>query len=109
LQGSFDCGFGPEQGAAQVPLASAHPFLCSAPAGWFSLNVPSGLTLYWFVNNIISTGQQASTSAHSMQSLLSCQRNSSSCRRTRCGRDLILSLRALSRMQMSIAFHAMPH
>ena len=27
-------------------------------AGWFSLNVPSGLTLYWLVNNIISTGQQ---------------------------------------------------
>jgi len=26
--------------------------------GWFSLNVPSGLTLYWFVNNILSTGQQ---------------------------------------------------
>jgi YidC/Oxa1 family membrane protein insertase len=26
--------------------------------GWFSLNVPSGLTLYWFVNNIISTAQQ---------------------------------------------------
>jgi hypothetical protein len=28
------------------------------PAGWFSLNVPSGLTLYWFVNNIISTAMQ---------------------------------------------------
>ena len=27
-------------------------------AGWFSLNVPSGLTLYWFVNNILSTAQQ---------------------------------------------------
>jgi YidC/Oxa1 family membrane protein insertase len=27
--------------------------------GWFSLNVPSGLTLYWFVNNIISTAQQS--------------------------------------------------
>ena len=26
--------------------------------GWFSLNVPSGLTLYWFINNILSTGQQ---------------------------------------------------
>eukprot|EP00878_Enallax_costatus_P013245 GHUV01013847.1.p1 GENE.GHUV01013847.1~~GHUV01013847.1.p1 ORF type:complete len:328 (+),score=122.55 GHUV01013847.1:184-1167(+) len=26
--------------------------------GWFSLNVPSGLTLYWFVNNIISTAMQ---------------------------------------------------
>ncbi|GMH43273.1 hypothetical protein BSKO_11195 [Bryopsis sp. KO-2023] len=27
--------------------------------GWFSLNVPSGLTLYWITNNILSTGQQA--------------------------------------------------
>jgi len=26
--------------------------------GWFSLNVPAGLTLYWFVNNILSTTQQ---------------------------------------------------
>ena len=26
--------------------------------GWFSLNVPSGLTLYWFVNNILTTVQQ---------------------------------------------------
>lgn len=26
--------------------------------GWFSLNVPSGLTLYWLVNNILSTSQQ---------------------------------------------------
>merc|ERR1712188_256018 len=25
--------------------------------GWFSLNVPSGLTLYWFTNNILSVGQ----------------------------------------------------
>lgn len=25
--------------------------------GWFSLNVPSGLTLYWIVNNVITTGQ----------------------------------------------------
>ncbi|CAI7772998.1 unnamed protein product [Closterium sp. NIES-54] len=25
--------------------------------GWFSLTVPSGLSLYWFVNNILSTGQ----------------------------------------------------
>lgn len=28
-------------------------------AGYFSLNVPSGLALYWFVNNILSTSQQA--------------------------------------------------
>lgn len=27
--------------------------------GYFALNVPSGLALYWFVNNILSTGQQA--------------------------------------------------
>jgi len=26
--------------------------------GYFSLNVPSGLTLYWFVNNLLSTAQQ---------------------------------------------------
>ncbi|KAK9799392.1 hypothetical protein WJX73_000526 [Symbiochloris irregularis] len=26
--------------------------------GWFSLNVPAGLTLYWFTNNLLSTGQQ---------------------------------------------------
>eukprot|EP00891_Asterochloris_glomerata_P004985 jgi/Astpho2/4985/Aster-06718 len=26
--------------------------------GYFSLNVPSGLTLYWFTNNILTTGQQ---------------------------------------------------
>lgn len=28
------------------------------PAGYFSLNVPSGLTLYWFANNLITTAQQ---------------------------------------------------
>lgn len=34
-------------------------FLLVLPCpGWFSLNVPSGLTLYWFVNNIISTAMQ---------------------------------------------------
>ncbi|EIE23496.1 hypothetical protein COCSUDRAFT_15426 [Coccomyxa subellipsoidea C-169] len=26
--------------------------------GWFSLNVPSGLTIYWFINNVLSTAQQ---------------------------------------------------
>lgn len=26
--------------------------------GYFSLNVPSGLALYWFTNNLLSTGQQ---------------------------------------------------
>ena len=33
----------------------AAPF---APAGYFSLNVPSGLTLYWFTNNLLTTAQQ---------------------------------------------------
>ena len=27
-------------------------------AGYFALNVPSGLALYWFVNNLLSTAQQ---------------------------------------------------
>lgn len=27
--------------------------------GWFSLNVPAGLTLYWFTNNLLSVGQTA--------------------------------------------------
>ena len=27
-------------------------------AGYFSLNVPSGLTIYWLTNNILTTGQQ---------------------------------------------------
>jgi hypothetical protein len=35
-----------------------HKLRCSI-AGYFALNVPSGLALYWFVNNILSTGQQA--------------------------------------------------
>ncbi|KAL6774126.1 ALB3B [Auxenochlorella protothecoides x Auxenochlorella symbiontica] len=26
--------------------------------GWFSLNVPSGLGLYWLTNNLVTTGQQ---------------------------------------------------
>ena len=26
--------------------------------GYFSLNVPSGLTLYWFTNNLVTTAQQ---------------------------------------------------
>ena len=32
-------------------------------AGYFSLNVPSGLTLYWFNNNLLTTGQQVSSLA----------------------------------------------
>ena len=30
--------------------------VCSA--GYFALNVPSGLALYWFTNNLLSTAQQ---------------------------------------------------
>jgi len=26
--------------------------------GWFSLSVPSGLSIYWFTNNVLSTAQQ---------------------------------------------------
>jgi membrane protein insertase Oxa1/YidC/SpoIIIJ len=43
---------------ADTPLTLSlppHPIL---HPGWFSLNVPSGLTLYWFINNIISTSMQ---------------------------------------------------
>jgi YidC/Oxa1 family membrane protein insertase len=28
--------------------------------GWFSLNVPSGLTLYWITNNFLTTAQSVS-------------------------------------------------
>ena len=37
-----------------VKILSVHWML----AGYFSLNVPSGLTLYWFTNNLLTTGQQ---------------------------------------------------
>lgn len=43
----------PQQQQTQAILGFI-PFMI----GWFSLNVPSGLTLYWFVNNIISTAMQ---------------------------------------------------
>eukprot|EP00879_Flechtneria_rotunda_P020718 GHRR01021804.1.p1 GENE.GHRR01021804.1~~GHRR01021804.1.p1 ORF type:complete len:405 (+),score=126.33 GHRR01021804.1:88-1302(+) len=43
----------PQQKQTQAILGFI-PFMI----GWFSLNVPSGLTLYWFVNNIISTALQ---------------------------------------------------
>ncbi len=43
----------PNQAGAQAVLKFI-PFMI----GWFSLNVPSGLTLYWLVNNILSTAQQ---------------------------------------------------
>eukprot|EP00210_Caulerpa_lentillifera_P006806 g6505.t1 len=40
--------------------SGAQTFLKFLPLllGWFSLNVPSGLTLYWITNNILTTGQQ---------------------------------------------------
>lgn len=39
--------------------ASANAILKFLPfmIGWFSLNVPSGLTLYWLVNNVLTTAQ----------------------------------------------------
>ena len=37
-------------------------------AGWFSLNVPSGLTIYWFINNVLSTAQQV----HPPRPVISC-------------------------------------
>ena len=40
--------------------AGSRAFLKVLPLllGWFSLNVPSGLTLYWITNNVLTTGQQ---------------------------------------------------
>lgn len=43
----------PSQAQAQAILK-----LLPLMIGWFSLNVPSGLTLYWLINNLLSTGQQ---------------------------------------------------
>lgn len=43
----------PSQQSSQAILKFL-PFMI----GYFSLNVPSGLALYWFVNNILSTSQQ---------------------------------------------------
>jgi YidC/Oxa1 family membrane protein insertase len=31
---------------------------CVCGAGWFSLNVPSGLCVYWLTNNVLTTAQQ---------------------------------------------------
>eukprot|EP00960_Hanusia_phi_P036608 752418-Hanusia_phi.AAC.2 len=48
-------------------LLILHPILLFPPAlspltapsvGWFALNVPAGLGVYWVFNNVISTGQQ---------------------------------------------------
>eukprot|EP00798_Chlamydomonas_sp_ICE-L_P013718 gene13718-19613_t len=46
-----------QEGAEPNPSTAILKFL-PLMIGWFSLNVPSGLTLYWFVNNILSTAQQ---------------------------------------------------
>ena len=42
-----------------VRLLWVHAIRSTWCTGYFSLNVPSGLALYWFTNNILSTGQQA--------------------------------------------------
>ncbi|KAL6745329.1 inner membrane ALBINO3-like protein 2, chloroplast precursor [Haematococcus lacustris] len=47
----------PSQDPAQAQTQAILQFL-PLMIGWFSLNVPAGLTLYWFVNNILSTAQQ---------------------------------------------------
>jgi len=51
----------PHEGGADGGAASSQAILKFLPLmiGWFSLNVPAGLTLYWFTNNLLSTAQQA--------------------------------------------------
>ncbi|GAB4814151.1 hypothetical protein N2152v2_001197 [Parachlorella kessleri] len=51
----------PQQNQNDQSAQQANAILKFMPLliGWFSLNVPSGLTLYWFANNIITTAQQA--------------------------------------------------
>lgn len=53
------CTAPPTTRAPTLPTSSMPPPLLFPLPGWFSLNVPSGLTLYWFANNIITTAQQA--------------------------------------------------
>ena len=50
-----------QPGAPQQPEGGANAILKFLPLmiGWFSLNVPSGLTLYWFTNNILTVTQTA--------------------------------------------------
>ena len=47
------------QQSADPSQAQANAILKFLPfmIGWFSLNVPAGLTLYWIVNNVITTTQ----------------------------------------------------
>jgi YidC/Oxa1 family membrane protein insertase len=49
----------PATANADPSAASANAILKFLPfmVGWFSLNVPSGLTLYWLVNNVLTTAQ----------------------------------------------------
>jgi len=49
----------PAAANADPSAASANAILKFLPfmVGWFSLNVPSGLTLYWLVNNVLTTAQ----------------------------------------------------
>ena len=54
----------PDTGKEPDPAqASSQQILKFLPLmiGFFSLNVPAGLTLYWFANNILSTGEAQST------------------------------------------------
>ncbi|KAL4428994.1 hypothetical protein ABPG77_006033 [Micractinium sp. CCAP 211/92] len=50
----------PPQQSQDPSQQSAQAILKFLPImiGYFSLNVPSGLTLYWFTNNLITTAQQ---------------------------------------------------
>ena len=45
------------------PTTPSHTPTTPLPAGYFSLNVPSGLTLYWFTNNLLTTAQQVGACA----------------------------------------------
>eukprot|EP00951_Prasinocladus_malaysianus_P035901 scaffold373651_cov21-Prasinocladus_malaysianus.AAC.1 len=37
--------------------------------GWFSLNVPSGLTLYWITNNVLTTAQSVGAFSFVMRTI----------------------------------------
>lgn len=49
----------PQSSKEDPSQAQAQAILKFLPVmiGWFSLNVPSGLTLYWFTNNLLTTAQ----------------------------------------------------
>jgi len=50
---------GNQQQTEQQQSANAIIKFLPLMIGWFSLNVPSGLTLYWFTNNLLSVSQTA--------------------------------------------------